>query len=285
MSETEQPTSSDNNYYATQKSTFQKMQSEVRLLSITDENKELLKKFYAYMEILTSSYTTSDGMITKRFGLLGRMAELIPVHLFDNEELKKVFPTAVTDGSVVLFNVDLFKKQLEVEKEYAAHKDQKHLEVMPVIMHEILHCMFEHTKRNLLNAPMVNESMSYYTLADEYAVNVNVVNILKDFNYEPGPELKKLTAGELSLEEKQMGIEQFTMGLSEEDVKKFLGKSEYEIMNALLEQAKRNQEKMQQNGKNKKGSAQQQSGGGQQSGSGQQGNSPYPRKGGVRRNS
>ncbi len=276
MSEAEQSVSSNPNYHQAQKSAFQQMKSEVRLLSLTDENKELLKKFHAYLEILTASYTTSDGMITKRFGLLGRMAELIPVHLFDNEALKKVFPTAVTDGSVILFNVDLFKKMLETEKEYVANKNQKHLEVMPVLMHEVLHCMFEHTKRSILNAPMVNDRMSYYTLAMEYSVNVNVQNLLKDFNYEPGPELKKLTAGELSLEEKQMGIEQFTMGLSEQDLEKYLGKSEYEIMNDLYAQAQRNQERMNKNPNKKKNPQGQPGSGGQGSSAGGSGSGSQP---------
>ena len=234
---------------------FDVLAGSIKLLPLTPENTESLKLLGKYMDLLTASQHVGKDLIIKKYGLVGRMAENIPVHLFDNEALNEIFKTAVTDGSTILINAHFFRKCVEKERESIKNKKgSKALEVPPVIIHEILHCIFEHTKRNIVNSPvMVDEngnSISAYVLAMEYSVNAMVRGVLKDFSYELGPF-----------------FEGFAVGAKKEDYDRFFGKSEYEIMMEILKDIKKNNPNSGKNGKpSRKGQGQ---GQGQNQGQGQ----------------
>lgn len=239
---------------------FDALASTIRLLPLTQENMESVKLLGKYVDLLTASQHVSKDLIIKKYGLIGRMAENIPIHLFDNEVLNKMFETAVTDGSTILINVNFFRKCVEEEKAaLKSKKDSKGLEVPPVIIHEILHCIFEHTKRTIVNAPMLvddnGNSISAYTLAMEYAVNAMVRGVLKDFSYDIGQFFEKLAVGG-----------------KQEHYDKYFGKTEYEIMLDIVKDVKQSNPNSGKNGKpsrDKNGQGQQGQGQGQGQGTGQ----------------
>lgn len=84
-----------------------------------------------------------DGMLVPRYGVLSLLARSTPFFVYGHPALKKLCKTAFTDGLHVFVSDTLFEKLIQEEDKANGTEEG----LVPLMMHELMHKLFNHTKR------------------------------------------------------------------------------------------------------------------------------------------
>lgn len=143
-----------------------------KLLSESRENDLLQKKLNDYIKFISAQDRDSRGLngTVNRFGVLTSLAKRVPILLYDHSELSRQYETAFTDGRTVFFNTEFFKTLREDEIKCKGHN------IVPVILHELLHYALKHTQRDSLNEQLKTE-------LDKYLMNIAMDSLINGITY------------------------------------------------------------------------------------------------------
>lgn len=181
-----------------------------------------------------------DGVQLPRYGVLTLLLRSTPCFVYGHPALKKLSKTAFTDGVHVFISEELFQNIYDEEE--ASKGKQEGL--VPLMMHELMHKLFNHTGRLLSFPPALAN------IATDLSINTRLREGFPDIEWVPT-------------------LKEGGLGFREGDKEKYLGLSEESIARDLLEDflAKRKKQQQQQGQKGQKGQkGQQGQQGGQQPG-------------------
>lgn len=183
-----------------------------------------------------------DGVQLPRYGVLTLLLRSTPCFVYGHPALKKLSKTAFTDGVHVFISEELFQNIYDEEE--ASKGKQEGL--VPLMMHELMHKLFNHTGRLLSFPPALAN------IATDLSINTRLREGFPDIEWVPT-------------------LKEGGLGFREGDREKYLGLSEESIARDLLEDflAKRKKKEQQKGQKGQKGQQGQQGQG--QQGQGQQG--------------
>lgn len=142
------------------------------ILSESPENAAIISKVNDYINFIASEDRDSRGFngTVNRFGILSSLIKRVPIYIYDHPEMCEAYETAFTDGRGVYFNANFFKALRADEIESGGHN------IVPVILHELLHYAFKHTERNSLKELLK-------TGFDHYIMNIAMDSIINGIEY------------------------------------------------------------------------------------------------------
>lgn len=171
-----------------------------------------------------------DGIMLPRFGVLSLLLRSTPCFVYGHPALKKLCQTAFTDGLHVFISDTLFQNLYEEEE--ASKGKQEGL--VPLMMHELMHKLFNHVGRlNAFPPDIAN-------IATDLSINTRLREGFPDIEWVPT-------------------LREGGLGFKEGDKEKYLGLSEESIARDLMQQRLAQQRKQQQQqggGKGQKGQPQ-----------------------------
>ena len=213
--------------------------------------------------------TYVDGVLLPRYGVLSLLLRSTPCFVYGHPALKNLSKTAFTDGIHVFISEELFQNLYD-EEEASKGKEEG---LVPLMMHELMHKLFNHTGRLHAFPPALAN------IATDLSINTRLVEGFPDIKWVP-----TLREGGLGFRE---GDKEKYLGLSEESIAR-------DLLQDFLAKQKKKQQQQQQQGPGKpqkgppqpggqggqpqpggKGGQQQPGQGGQQPGQGQ-GGQPQP---------
>ena len=186
--------------------------------------------------------TYVDNVLLPRFGVLSLLLRSTPCFVYGHPALKKLSKTAFTDGLHVLISEELFQNIYDEEE--ASKGKQEGL--VPLMMHELMHKLFNHTNR--LHA----FPHSVANVATDLSINTRLTTGFPDIDWVP-----TLKEGGLGFRE---GDKEKYLGLSEESIARDLM---HEYLGKQKKQQQQQQQQQQGRGQPKPGSGQGQPGQGQ----------------------
>lgn len=206
--------------------------------------------------------TFVDGVLLPRYGVLSLLLRSTPCFVYGHPALKALSKTAFTDGIHVFVSEELFQNLYD-EEEASKGKEEG---LVPLMMHELMHKLFNHTGRLHAFPPVLAN------IATDLSINTRLVEGFPDIKWVPT-------------------LREGGLGFREGDKEKYLGLSEESIARDLLQDFLAKQKKKQQQQGQGQGKGQPQPGQkgqqGQQPGQGQggqpqngQGGQPQPGQGG-----
>lgn len=158
-----------------------------------------------------------------RFGILSELIKSVPIHLYDHPEICQKYETAFMDGRAIYFNLHFFNDLRKDELENGSHN------VVPVILHELLHFAMRHTQRESLNALVNNDFEAYLmNLAKDSLINGIIYNDFSKYG-----EVAKARKGfmhhtnQISLGKSFMGM---CIGIGDKECEAVYGKSKKEVL-------------------------------------------------------
>ncbi|MFA9461261.1 VWA-like domain-containing protein [Thiohalorhabdus methylotrophus] len=162
--------------------------------------------------VMGSTRDTKSGMTLPRFGQFSLMAQRVPVYLYDHPDITARFPTAFTDGQYIFFNVDFFRSMLADERAGGGES------VIPVLLHEMMHMMLNHTKGRHGG----QASPHIVNMAHDVVINGMLLDAFE----------RRMTFGTYFLgngDDIPGGL-----GTSDQERSKYRGKTELQVLKALL---------------------------------------------------
>ena len=212
------------------------------------ENKTALWADYDSAIMLSEIYHNMVGlrniggqMVVPRLGVLSLILQETPTYVYNHPALNKLCKTAFTDGIHIFINEDFFKKLV------ADVQESRGVEfgIEPLIMHEVMHKMFNHVERLRQFGPKIANH------AADLSINTKLQSGF--------PEIKWCKS-----------LRETGLGFKPGDIEKYVPLSEESIARELVNDELKEQQKKQ--GQGKQGQQPGQQGQGQQGG--QQGQQP-----------
>lgn len=203
-------------------------------------------KLNLYLTKYKELICASDSNRIPRFGPYSIHAKGTPMFVFESPELaEEINATAFTDGTNIYFFADFFEKLLRSQKEHSSN------DVEFVIMHELAHMLYQHTKR------MKEFPHDVANIAQDLSINTR---LQRDFEQlKVSPFLNKMLYGF-----KPGDIEHYST-MFEEDIARELLTKDAEKLKELIDEINReideddknqsNQSQSSKNGKKQKGNS------------------------------
>lgn len=181
--------------------------------------------------------TYVDGVLLPRYGVLSLLLRSTPCFVYGHPALKALSKTAFTDGIHVFISEELFQNLYD-EEEASKGKEEG---LVPLMMHELMHKLFNHTGRLHAFPPALAN------IATDLSINTRLVTGFPDIKWVPT-------------------LREGGLGFKEGDNEKYANLSEESIARDLLQDflAKQKKKKQQQGNQGGQGNQKQQGQKGQQ---------------------
>lgn len=116
---------------------------------------------------------SANGLLHPRYGVVSLILRDTPVFLYNHPALKKLCRTAFTDGVHCFIDEEFYEKLMDEEFDSKGTKQG----VIPLILHELMHKMFDHTNRLRAFGPEIAN------IATDISINTNLQQGFPDIKW------------------------------------------------------------------------------------------------------